>query len=106
MNIENVLSWPIFEDQKPNLDLKTLLNDSNDASSQFPPMVSDVEHFPEAQLVQRFLDHVFIFNPVLEEAKVQKYIRDSRFNGLGWDAQSCLLVIPSCSCCCLRHLPL
>jgi hypothetical protein len=92
MNIENVLSWPVFGDQNPNLDLKSLLNDSNDAASQITPMVSDFEHFPEEELVQRFLDHVLIFNPVLEETKVQKYIRDARFTGFGWDAQSCLLV--------------
>ncbi len=92
MNIENVLSWPVFEDQNPSLDLKNLLNDSNNASSQFPPMFSEVDHYPDEQLVQRFMDHVFIFNPVLEEAKVHKYLRDARFTGLGWDAQSCLLV--------------
>ena len=93
MNIENVLSWPVFEDENPSLDLKNLLNDSNDVSSQFPPMFSEVDHYPDEQLVQRFLDHVFIFNPVLEEAKVHKYLRDARFTGLGWDAQSCLLVL-------------
>jgi hypothetical protein len=95
MNVENVLSWPVFDDQSPNLDLKNLLNDSNNASSQLPSMVSDFENYPEDQLIQRFIDHVFIFNPVFEEAKVQKYIRDARFNGLGWDAQSCLLVFTS-----------
>jgi hypothetical protein len=91
MNIENVLSWPVFDDQNPNLDLKSLLNDENAISSQLPPIV-DVEESQEEVLVQRFMENVFIFNPVLEEAKLQKYIRDARLNGLGWDAQSCLLV--------------
>jgi hypothetical protein len=46
-------------------------------------------------LFQQFLDHVHIFNPVLEESKVNEYMRYARFNGLGWDAQSCLLVSAS-----------
>lgn len=50
------------------------------------------EHFAEETLVARFMDNVFIYNPVLEEAKIHRYMRDARFNGIGWDAQSCLLV--------------
>ena len=93
MNIENVLSWPAFEEQNPNLDLKALLNDhsidmiGNSSVGDFDQTAS------EEQLVQRFMDHVFIFNPVLEEAKVQKHVRDARFNGIGWDAPSCLLLL-------------
>ena len=93
MNIENVLSWSVFEEQTPNLDLKLLLNDqpedglANASISDFGQTTSE-EH-----LVQSFMDHVFIFNPVLEEAKVQKYVRDARFNGIGWGAQSCLLLL-------------
>ena len=91
MNIENVLSWSVFEDQYPNLDLKSLLLDDSSPFGQIKS-VSDYEHASEEALLQRFMDHIFIFNPILEEAKLQTYVRDARYNGMGWDAQSCLLV--------------
>jgi hypothetical protein len=78
------------------LDLKALLQANNDDSIlSCIPVIADFEHCAGEQLVQRFLDNVFIFNPILEEVKIHKYMRDARFNGLGWDAQSCLLVTPS-----------
>lgn len=93
MNIEGVLSWHVFDDLHPDLDLKGLLNATDHG---VPPSVSMVtefdEHFAEEDLVESFMNNVFIYNPVLEEAKIQRYMRDARFNGIGWDAQSCLLV--------------
>jgi hypothetical protein len=93
MNIEGVLSWSVFDDLSPNLDLKGLFNSGN----QVVPLQLSVatefdEHFAEETLVARFMNNVFIYNPVLEEAKIQRYMRDARFNGIGWDAQSCVLV--------------
>ncbi|KIW61328.1 hypothetical protein, variant 2 [Exophiala xenobiotica] len=94
MNIEGVLSWSVFDDLSPNLDLKGLLNSGN----QVVPLQLSVatefdEHFAEETLVARFMNNVFIYNPVLEEAKIHRYMRDARFNGIGWDAQSCLLLL-------------
>lgn len=96
MNIEGVLSWSVFDDVSPNLDLKGLLN-STSQQVTVPPILSSVgtdfdEQIAEETLVARFMNNVFIYNPVLEEAKIHRYMRDARFNGIGWDAQSCLLV--------------
>lgn len=91
MNIEAVLSWPVFEDQLPNLNLKSLLN-QEDGLPQSSNRAIDLENGEAEVLLQQFLDHVFIFNPILEETKVQRYMRDVQFNGLGWDSTSCLLV--------------
>ena len=93
MSIETVLSWQAFADQSPNLDLKGLLvagDIGNDGSS----MNTDFMHQGgyEDQLLQRFLDNVFIYNPVLEESVLHQYIREIQFHGLKWDAKSCLLV--------------
>jgi hypothetical protein len=73
----------MFEDQNPNLDLKALLNEqAHDIPTS--SSIGDVDQTSsEEQLVQRFMDRVFIFNPVLEEAKVRKYARDARYNGIG-----------------------
>jgi hypothetical protein len=96
INIEAVLAWPVFEnygfDQRR--DLKSLLQaDNNDHRD--PPAMSLGEDFESCvadRLLQQFLDNIHIFNPVLEGIKVKEYMRDARFNGLGWDASSCLLV--------------
>jgi hypothetical protein len=92
MNIEGVLSWSVFDDVSPNLDLKGLLNSSHGPNQTLSMVTEFDEQVAEEELVAHFMNNVFIYNPVLEEAKIQRYMRDARFNGIGWDAQSCLLV--------------
>ena len=92
MNIEGVLSWSVFDDMSPNLDLKRLLNSSHGANQNLSVPADFDEQVAEEELVARFINSVFIYNPVVEEAKIHRYVRDARFNGIGWDAQSCLLV--------------
>jgi hypothetical protein len=95
INIESVLSWTVFDDQgvDQRLDLKSLLHADN-GSAEPPPMsvAQDFELYEANQLFQQFLENVHMFNPILEEAKVKEYMREARFNGIGWDAKSCLLV--------------
>lgn len=93
MSIETVLSWPAFADQSPNLDLKGLLV-SFDIGRKGSSIANDFLHQNgnEEQLLQKFLDNVFIYNPVLEEAVLHQYIREIQFHGLKWDARSCLVV--------------
>lgn len=94
MSIETVLSWQAFSDQAPNLNLKGLLvaddigkSGSHLSSADFP------NHFEnDKQLLQRFLDNVFIYNPILEESVLHQCIREIQFHGLQWDAKSCLVV--------------
>ena len=55
-------------------------------------MSADVD-LPSAEGVLRsFFDNVHIFNPILEEEEVRDHIRRVRFEGIGWDAVSCLVV--------------
>ena len=75
------------------VDLKELLQVNNSTPEPAPLSISsDFEVNGAGVLLQKFLDTVHIFNPVLEAEKVAEYVRDAQFNGLGWDAQSCLLV--------------
>lgn len=92
MSIETVLSWPAFADQSPNTYLKSLLSPSPAAHTN--PYRSDVIHhnFRSDDLLQRFLDNVFIYNPVIEETTLYQYVREIEFHGFGSDAKSCLLV--------------
>lgn len=58
-------------------------------------MSVDVD-LPLAEAVLRsFFDNVHIFNPILEEEEVRNYIKVVRFDGIGWDAVSCLVVTDS-----------
>ena len=93
MSIETVLSWQAFAVHSPNLDLKGLLV-SNDIGSAGSSLNTDFMQQAgyEEQLLQRFLDTVFSYNPVLEEANLHQYIREIQFHGLKWDAKSCLVV--------------
>ena len=96
INIEAVLLWPTFEEQNfdSHLDLKALLQPHDDSTSAPPMSISlDFDSRGTNQLLQRFLENVHIFNPVLEESKVRGYMQTTSFNGLGWDAQSCLLLL-------------
>lgn len=94
MSIETVLSWQAFADQSPNLDLKGLLVRDDIGGQTESSLNTDFMQQTgyEDDLLQRFLDNVFIYNPVLEEAVLQQYIREVQFHGLKWDAKSCLLV--------------
>lgn len=95
INIETVLSWPVFQTQdfNPQIDLKTLLH-ANNPRIDPPPLslATDFEANGAGELLQHFFDKVHIYNPVLDEEKVREYMRDAGLNGLGWDAKSCLLV--------------
>jgi hypothetical protein len=83
MNIEGVLSWSVFDNVGPNLDLKGLLNSCQDANQNTSIPLDFDEHVVEEELLARFMNNVYIYNPVLEEAKIHRYMRDARFNGIG-----------------------
>jgi hypothetical protein len=91
-----VLSWSVFHpDFEDHVDLKTLLRGGYDSDAVSPRRtlsIVDFEVVDGSRLIRNYFDNVHVFNPVLDENKIQGYMRDARFRGLGWDAQSCLLV--------------
>jgi hypothetical protein len=92
MSIEKMLAWRIFQDLNPCLDIRRLLNASNNSQSQQVLVADDYDLEWDEQLVRNFMNEVYIFNPVVEESTVQQYVRDARFRGIGNDGPSCLLV--------------
>ncbi|KAG0645279.1 Echinocandin B biosynthetic cluster transcription factor ecdB [Hyphodiscus hymeniophilus] len=94
INIESVLSWPVFADLNLNehLDLRYLLQ-SSVSTIEIPPLSITPDFEVERDLLDRFFQDVHIYNPVLEVEKVEEYSRHARFNGLSLDAQSCLLLL-------------
>lgn len=94
INIETVLTWPVFVDlnftERP--DLRSLLrSDKSHVVLPTLPFPAGFGLYAPRQLLQKFLDNVHIFNPILEETTVREYMLAS-LNGFGWDAQSCLMV--------------
>lgn len=96
INVESVLSWPVFDGlvSSPRLNpISPLEDDKPSPDTAAIPVSVDFELRAGDGLLRRFLDHVHIFNPILEEEEVKEYMRMVRFNGIGWDARSCLLLL-------------
>ena len=45
-----------------------------------------------SKLLDYFFTRIHIKNPVLDEKEIRQWTRDISFNGIGWDARSCLVV--------------
>jgi hypothetical protein len=91
-----VLQWPVFDDQ--NIDqkanLKCLFNPIGEENQalQWSPPDPDLQTEEVDQALRSFFDHVHIFNPIFEEAKLTEHLESVRSNGLGWNVESCLIV--------------
>jgi Fungal Zn(2)-Cys(6) binuclear cluster domain len=99
-NVEDVLSWPVFEGRfDTHLDLKSLLRRiPPDAAVQSP--VSETHGVSngsdsrmELELLDAFLQHVHVKNPILDEAGIRQMVYRINLEGFGWDAESCLVLI-------------
>lgn len=96
VNVESMLQWPVFDsqniDQKANL--KCLFNPigKENQDLQWNPPDPDLRTEEVDQALRSFFDHVHIFNPIFEEADLTAKLEVVRANGLGWDADSCLIV--------------
>ena len=102
VTIETVLSWPVFQHKFAlRLDLKSLLKAIDvapPAASLHSPagegwqLVNVIELGMCSRLLDSFLQRVHIANPILDVPAVRDYVRHACLNGLGRDAQSCLVV--------------
>lgn len=98
VSIEAVLQWPPFSEHgfPSRLYPTPRAGDGKLPSDSTTGRVSVDMDLPEAEAVlRRFFDNVHIFNPILEEEEVRDYIKRVRFEGIGWDAVSCLVVTRS-----------
>ena len=106
-----VLLWPVFEGRyPPNLLIDSLLKVEFDAESDgedepcsrmpVPPRPSDggkslsscnVEE-NVLRLVDNFITHVHIKNPILDVGALKRYAKGVAEDGPGWDGKSCLVV--------------
>lgn len=91
MSVEGILGWTPFDDLRPQLNLTHLLS-PQEAVDATPPPTASFDVGDEHELLQRFVDHVLTFNPIIDEEVVRQYFRDVQYTGMRWDAQSCVLV--------------
>lgn len=92
MSVEGVLAWSPFDHLHPELNLTQLLSAQETLLDTNPSSAPAFDSGDEHELLQRFIDHVLTFNPVIDEDAVRQYLRDVQFTGMRWDAQSCVLV--------------
>lgn len=102
VTIETVLAWPVFRNKFAlRLDLKSLLKQKDAAppAASLHSPASDNWHSVNVvelgmcnRLLDSFLHRVHIANPILDVPAVRGYVRHACLNGLGRDAQSCLVV--------------
>ncbi|KAJ5320225.1 hypothetical protein N7508_000508 [Penicillium antarcticum] len=91
INIDEVLKWPVFENQNFDQRLHSLSQSEEDKVQSELPISVDLDLHEADILLRNFFDDVHIFNPTLKEEDVAEYVKIVRYNGIGWDATSCLL---------------
>lgn len=94
LSVETIIAWPVFSSQHPTYDLKSLLAD-HDSPGVLLDETGALSHDQTVKqdLYDRFINSVYIFNPVLEESELQQHIRDLDRTGIRWDAISCLVLL-------------
>jgi hypothetical protein len=104
--VEGVLAWPIFQEQyRSCLNLRDLMQAPHSAtvmehlspqSMGKGPSLMTFELDSCSTRLDHFFSRVHIKNPVLDEHEIRRWAREISFNGIGWDARSCLVVsLPS-----------
>ncbi|KAL1965915.1 hypothetical protein VTN77DRAFT_5048 [Rasamsonia byssochlamydoides] len=98
---ETVLSWHVFRGRfDAHLDLKSLLKDTELPPSPLHspvgetiPLINSLELGSCNRLLDSFLTKVHIANPILDVPVVRGYVHHACLHGIGWDAQSCLVLL-------------
>lgn len=81
-----------MEEFRPRRPLLDLLRTPEHSPGQRSLFATDLNIKEAMELLNLFLTHFHIYNPVLDIVKIEEQIRCTALNGLDWDAQSCLLV--------------
>lgn len=100
--METVLAWDVFRGRfDEQLDLKSQMQNGDIGIPESPltspvgetiPLINSLELESCNRLLDSFLTKVHIANPILDVDAVLGYVRHACLHGIGWDAQSCLVV--------------
>ena len=101
ISVKDVLSWSVFQGRfDAHLDIKSLLRRipldktvHSPASVDSYVSVGDLEFNVGLKLLENFLQHVHVKNPILDEAKIRQMVHRVSLEGFGWDPESCLVLL-------------
>lgn len=97
VNVESMLQWPVFERQNidQRINLKSLFDSVHETNPalQWSPTDPDIQSEEVDDALKKFWDHVHIFNPIFEETQLEEQLQNVRANGLGWNPESCLVLL-------------
>ena len=103
-NVDSILQWPIFGNKYPPNYLTDAVyeleaydggeghNLSTSKLGSTKTRSIGIDEDGISDLVRRYLDLVYIKNPILDIDTICAYTRDVVEDGLRWDAPSCLVV--------------
>lgn len=97
-NCHNVLVWPVFGDKIVSSDLLDAFYDPSDDQKIREGGNSGRKGIREDDtpaLVEHFLQHVHIKNPILDSAHLISMARTVAEDGFKWDGVSCLVLVAS-----------
>lgn len=100
VTIETVLAWDVFQGRfDAQLDIKSVLKNYEMPPSPMTspvgeaiPLINSLELGSCNRLLDSFLSRVHIANPILDVELIRSYVNSACMHGVGWDAQSCLVV--------------
>lgn len=91
--IEHVLAWPVFKGRfDDNTKLMQLLR-SSEPLGQATSVNFDLEVGTCKYLLGQCFEHILSKNPILEEDATWRTMNSVCVNGIGWDAESCLVLL-------------
>uniref|UniRef100_A0A093V1K4 Oleate-activated transcription factor 1 n=1 Tax=Talaromyces marneffei PM1 TaxID=1077442 RepID=A0A093V1K4_TALMA len=101
VTIETVLAWDVFQGRfDPQLDIKSVLKNYEMPPSPMSspvgeaiPLINSLELGSCNRLLDSFLSRVHIANPILDVELIRSYVNHACLHGIGWDAQSCLVLL-------------
>jgi hypothetical protein len=100
ISVTDVLSWPVFEGRFDlHLDVKSLLRripldkTVHSPASDSYAAINDLDSRAGLKLLEAFLQHVHVKNPILDEAKIYQMVHRVSLEGFGWDPESCLVLL-------------
>lgn len=97
--IEDILAWPVFQGRfNERLKLMDLLSVPSSAQT-IAPVSLDLDVNTCNMLSDHCLEHILSKNPVLEEDYLRSVVSQVCLNGVGWDVESCLVLIVSALGC-------
>jgi hypothetical protein len=90
VNVKALLNWSVLCMDKFSATAATftLLHVNDTSTSVRPLLAAEVNSKKALGLVQLFLAHLHIYNPVLVVAKIEEHMSYTGLNGLEWDAHS------------------